>query len=177
MPTDNATTLQLFQQGKIDGAWVPEPWATRLHLDAGGKVLLDERSLWPNGRFTTTELVVAKDFLDRHPDTVKALITGETRAIDWINQNPAEAKAAVNDALVQLTTKPLEPAVIDEAWTRLSFSVDPLAATLKKEAADAKRTDLLADTNLSNIVDLRLLNQVLAAGGKPKVGTAGLGSG
>jgi NitT/TauT family transport system substrate-binding protein len=177
VPTDNPTTLQLFQEGKIDGAWVPEPWAARLHLEAGGTVLLDERTLWPAGQFASTELIVAKAFLDQHPDTVKALITGEIKAVDWITGNPTEAKAAVNDALLRLTTKALKPAVLDEAWTGLSFSADPLASTLKKQAADAKRTGLLADTNLGNILDLRLLNQVLAAAGKPTAGTAGLGAG
>jgi NitT/TauT family transport system substrate-binding protein len=177
VPTDNATTLQLFQQGKVDAAWVPEPWVSRLHLEAGAKILVDERSLWPGGQFATTELIVARGFLDRHPDTVKALITGEIKAIDWINQSPVEAKAAVNDALLQVTGKALKPAVIDEAWTRLTFSADPLAPTLKKEAADAKRAGLLADSKLASILDLRLLNQVLTDGGKPKVGTAGLGSG
>ena len=175
VPTDNATTLQLFQQGKVDGAWVPEPWASRLVQEAGGKVLLDERSLWPGGQFTTTDLVVAKDFLDKHPATVKALITGETRAVTWINQDPVAAKAAVNDALLQLTQKALKQSVIDAAWKNLSFTDDPLASTLKKEAADAKRTGLLSDTNLGNIVDLTLLNQVLVADGKAKVSAGGLG--
>ena len=46
-PQDNAQTLQTFRQGQIDGAWVPEPWATRLVLEGGGRVLQDERDLWP----------------------------------------------------------------------------------------------------------------------------------
>ena len=45
-PTENATTLQLFQDGKLDGAWLPEPWASRLVLQAGAKVLVDEKDLW-----------------------------------------------------------------------------------------------------------------------------------
>ena len=28
---------------------VPEPWATRLVQEAGGKVFVDEKSLWPDG--------------------------------------------------------------------------------------------------------------------------------
>jgi len=48
-PTANATTLALFRKGDIDGAWVPEPWASRLVLEGGGRVLLDESSLWPRG--------------------------------------------------------------------------------------------------------------------------------
>ena len=49
LPTANPDTLNLFKQGEIDGAWVPEPWATRLIQEAGGEVFLDERELWPDG--------------------------------------------------------------------------------------------------------------------------------
>ena len=45
-PTENAQTLKLFQDGKLDGAWLPEPWASRLVLQAGAKVLVDEKDLW-----------------------------------------------------------------------------------------------------------------------------------
>src|SRR5439155_17562157 len=41
---DNAQTLQTFQHGLIAGAWVPEPWASRLVVEGGGKVLVDERT-------------------------------------------------------------------------------------------------------------------------------------
>jgi NitT/TauT family transport system substrate-binding protein len=175
VPTDNATTLQLFEQGKIDGAWVPEPWVSRLVQEAGGKLLVDERSLWPDGQFATTDLVVAKAFLDAHPATVKALITGEIKAIDWIQKNPPDAKTAVNDALLRLTKKKLKTSVLDASWTALSFGVDPLASTLKKEAENAKRAGFLKSTDLRDIFDLRLLNQVLDAGGGPEVGAGGLG--
>lgn len=177
VPTDNATTLQLFQQGKIDGAWVPEPWATRLQQEAGGTVLVDERTLWPAGRFVTTDLIVATDFLEKHPDTVRALVTGELKAINWINLYPADAKTVVNDSLLNLTQKKLKQSVLDEAWTHMTFTADPLAATLKKEAADAKRTGVVGDTNVNGIFDLTLLNQVLAGQGKPVVSAAGLGRG
>ena len=41
-PQSNADTLNAFKAGDIDGAWVPEPWATRLIQEGGGKVLVDE---------------------------------------------------------------------------------------------------------------------------------------
>src|SRR5690348_17005104 len=44
-PSDNATTLTLFEGGKIDGAWVPEPWASRLVVEGKGHVLVDEKTL------------------------------------------------------------------------------------------------------------------------------------
>src|SRR5437899_3086070 len=74
---DNAQSLDTFKQGKIDGAWVPEPWASRLVIDGGGKVLVDERDLWPAGKYVTTQLVVRTAFLQQHPDVVENLIKGQ----------------------------------------------------------------------------------------------------
>src|SRR5262245_25584777 len=54
-PQDNATTLTTFKSGDIEGAWVPEPWATRLVTEGGGKILVDESTLWPRGRYVTTQ--------------------------------------------------------------------------------------------------------------------------
>ena len=70
-PQDNADTLAAFKTGAIDGAWVPEPWATRLVNEGGGHVLVNEKDLWPDGKFVTTHLIVTTEFLDEHPDTVK----------------------------------------------------------------------------------------------------------
>ena len=71
-PTENAQTLTLFQQGDLDGAWLPEPWVSRLILDAGAHVLVDEADLWDDGAFPTTVLLVRADFLKDHPDVVEA---------------------------------------------------------------------------------------------------------
>ncbi len=87
-PQENADTLAAFQSGALDGAWVPEPWATRLVEEGGGHVLVNEADLWPDGRFVTTHLIVAKGFLDDHPDVVRDLITGLGQAIDETNADP-----------------------------------------------------------------------------------------
>jgi NitT/TauT family transport system substrate-binding protein len=174
--TDNPTTLQLFEQGQIDGAWVPEPWASRLVDEAHGTVLVDEASLWPpDGRFPTTELVAARGFLDSHPDTVRRLVAGNVAAIDWLNTHPAEARTAVNAALRQLTQSALSERVLADAWGHLGFSADPLAARLQREADAAGAAGLLATTDLHGIEDLRPLDAVLAGLGRPAVSDAGLG--
>ena len=71
-PQENADTLTAFKDGSIDGAWVPEPWATRLIKEGGGKVLVDEKTLWPDGKYVTTQLIVRTKFLEQYPGTVKA---------------------------------------------------------------------------------------------------------
>src|SRR4051795_5304283 len=75
-PTANADVLNLFKSGQLDGAWVPEPYASRLVLEGGGHVLVNEKDLWPGGKFVTTHLIVSTEFLTKYPDTVAALLRG-----------------------------------------------------------------------------------------------------
>lgn len=174
-PTDNATTLQLFLDKKIDGGWVPEPWASRLVLDGGGKVLVDEKSLWPGGKFVTTNLIVRSEYLDKYPETVKALLDGQVDTQDWIAKNTAAAKSAANAELKRITGKALKDAVLQRAWSNIEITDDPLASSLQKSADNAVAAGLLKAVDLKGIYDLKLLSQVLASRGRASVDDAGLG--
>ncbi|MGA4544345.1 ABC transporter substrate-binding protein [Uniformispora flossi] len=176
VPTDNAQTLALFKSGELDGGWLPEPWATRLVQEAGAKVLVDERTLWPEGKFVTTNLIVRKKFLDEHPDTVEALIKGQIATTSWIQANPDKAKTDVNDQLTAFTQKGLAPAVIDNAWKNIEVTNDPLATSLLKLKDDGVKAGITKDADIHGIYDLTLLNKVLQAAGQPAVADAGLGA-
>ncbi|HEY8058333.1 MAG TPA: ABC transporter substrate-binding protein, partial [Acidimicrobiales bacterium] len=129
-PQENSQTLQTFISGDIQGAWVPEPWATRLVQEGGGKVLVDERDLWPEGKYVTTHLMVATKFLKDHPDVVKQFLEGQVAANEWVNANSAEAQTVANDEINKITGKPLKPEVISTAWPNLTFTDDPVASSL-----------------------------------------------
>ena len=88
-PTENAQTLTLFQQGALDGAWLPEPWVSRLIVDAGAHVLVDEADLWEDGEFPTTVLLVRAEFLDEHPETSsRTLLEGHVAAVAVARRQP-----------------------------------------------------------------------------------------
>ncbi|WP_426299353.1 ABC transporter substrate-binding protein [Arthrobacter sp. R-11] len=171
-PTENAQTLKLFQDGKIDGAWVPEPWASRLVLQAGAKVLVDEKDLWAKGEFVTTVLIVNKKFAAEHPETVTALLKGHVAAVDWLNTAPAAEKASViNAALKDSAGKPLAADVIARSLQNITFTTDPLAATYKKLLQDGVDAGTTKAADLNGIFDLRALNEVTGT----KTSAAGLG--
>src|SRR5262245_8285880 len=117
-PQDNSQTMQTFRQGQTDGAWVPEPWATRLVLEGGGKILVDERDLWPSRQFATTLLAVRTDFLRQHPAAVRGLLTGQVDANQLVNSQTAGAQKSADDGIGQVTGRPLAAPVVAEAWTR-----------------------------------------------------------
>lgn len=171
LPTENATTLTLFQKGDIDGAWVPEPWATRLIQQAGGRLFLDERSLWAGGRFVTTNVIVRTAFLKEHPEVVERFLRGHVRAVQAIQADPESAKTAANETIRQVTSAALAKEVIDAAWKGLDFTYDPIAASLRKGAADAEKLGFFGakKPNLDGIYDLGPLNRVLAELGLPAV--------
>ncbi|MEI7642921.1 MAG: ABC transporter substrate-binding protein [Chloroflexales bacterium] len=171
LPTQNPDILTLFQKGDIDGAWVPEPWATRLIQEGRGQVLIDERDIWPNRKFTTTLVVVSKTFLDAHPDLVEAFLRGHVDTVAYINKNTAETKTLVNREIERITGKPLASAVINQAITTLDFTYDPLAASLFTSADHAFALGFLGESkpDLSGIYDLGPLNKVLRVQGLPEV--------
>lgn len=176
VPQDNAQTLAAFRAGQIAGAWVPEPWATRLVLEGGGKVLVDERDLWPGGRFVTTLVVVRTAFLRRHPDVVERLLRGHAEATAFVNAHPEEAQRLVVEAIARTTGQRLSEPVVAAAWRNLTFTYDPLPATLRKAAADAAALGLLdlgalerAGVGLDALYDLRPLNNALRFLGQPEV--------
>jgi NitT/TauT family transport system substrate-binding protein len=169
LPQANAQTLETFRAGDIQGAWVPEPWATRLVLEGGGTVLVDERSLWPDGKFVTTHVIVRTKFLEQHPELVAAVLRAHVRAVDFVNAEPAAARELVNAGIAKITGKALPAAVVEGAWKNLTFTVDPIAASLRKSAEDATAVGLLDPVTLDGIYALGPLNEILAAAGKPPV--------
>ena len=170
VPQDNALTLDAFKQGQIAGAWVPEPWATRLVTEGGGKILVDEKTLWPGGKFVTTNIIVRKQFLDEHPDVVKQVLQGNLDAIDFIKANRATAEQYVGTQIQKITGKPIAPNLVTASFDNLQFTPDPLPQTLQQSAKDAVSVGLLQPPKkLFKIYDLKQLNSILKEEGKPEV--------
>ena len=169
IPTSNATTLESFKQGLIDGAWVPEPWYSRLVNEAGGKVLVDEATLWPEGQFVTTHLIAATGFLEDNPKTVQKILKGNIAAVDFANDNRTVAESLVATGIFNATGQRVDKATISNSWDHLTFTVDPLASTLAKSAKDAEEVGLLEPVRLKGIYNLKPLNKILVADGRPIV--------
>jgi NitT/TauT family transport system substrate-binding protein len=176
-PTENATSLNLFRRGDIDAAWTVEPWTSRLVLEGDGKVLLDEKTLWPGGQYVTTHIIANQRFLAQYPGTVRSVLQANNAAIRYIAANVQKSKDVVQAGITQWTSRPLPDAVINRAWGNLRFTWDPLPATLAKSADDAAAVGLLqlGPNKLQGIYDLRLLNSVLQASKAKPVSAGGLG--
>jgi NitT/TauT family transport system substrate-binding protein len=172
---ENSQTLDSFKKGDVQAAWLPEPWSSRLVLEAGATVLLDEKELWPGGTFPTTVLIVRTAFLNDHPKTVQALLRGLVASIDFAGANKTEAQAAVNKQLKELTGKDLSQPVTERAWSGIELTLDPIAGQFPQLAKDAVTAGVAKEAaNVAGYADLTALNVVLKQLGKSEVDPSGL---
>jgi NitT/TauT family transport system substrate-binding protein len=172
----NPDIVTLFLTKQIDGAWVPEPWGETLVKEGGGKILVDERDLWPpEGKFVTVNMIVRADYLENNPDVIKKLLQAHIDETNWINNNKTAAIEAFNVELEKLTQKTLAEDILNASLSRIEFTYDPIRLSLFQDANDAYKMGFLPEQpDLSGIYDLTILDQVLQERGLPSV--SGLGS-
>jgi NitT/TauT family transport system substrate-binding protein len=171
IPVANPDQLTLFMKKEIDGAWAPEPWASRLIHEAGGRLFLDERDLWPNGQFVTTHLIVRTQFLREHRDLVTKWIKAHVELTEWINGHLPEAKHLLNQEIRRETGRALPQQVLDDSFSRLKVTYDPVRSSLFTSARWAFEAGFLGrkQPDLSGIYDLSILNEVLKERGAQPV--------
>jgi NitT/TauT family transport system substrate-binding protein len=173
-PIDNSEVAAAFDDGTVQAAWAVEPRYSDLLLKHGAVEFLNERELWDGGEFVTTHIIVSKTFLDEQPALVKAFLEGHLAALDYIAANPDEAQVKSNDRIEALTDKRLDDAVIAAAFENLSFTADPIAASLQGSKDHAVEIGLLEEVDLKGIYALDALNQVLADRGDTEVSAGDL---
>ncbi len=171
VPTANPDIVNLFKQGQIDGAWVPEPWASTIVQQAGGQVFLDERKLWPDGKFVTTNVVATTQLLRDRPDILAGFLKAHVEAVTFIVNHAAEARQTVGEQITRITTQALPAEIIESSFANQDVTYDPLVKTVIAQADSAYSLGFLGDSkpDLSNLFELGPLNAVLAAAGKAAV--------
>jgi NitT/TauT family transport system substrate-binding protein len=167
VPITPADILTLMLKKEIDGAWVPEPWATRLVKEANGKIFVDERELWPpDGKFVTANIIARTDYLKENPDIIKRLLQAHIDKTVWINENKEQAITTFNGALKKITGQTIPEDEIRDALMRLELTYDPIKESLFKMADNAHELGYLGNggskMDLSNIFDLTILNDILS---------------
>jgi NitT/TauT family transport system substrate-binding protein len=163
IPLSNPDILGQYINGGIEGAWVPEPWGARMVAEGGGHILVDERDLWPERRFPSTVIVTTRKVLETQRPRVAALLRAHVQLTERWKQDPASFATTVNAAFGRLTSKPMPGPIIQESFTRLEPSLDPVPSALATAAQHAKELGFTTDADINGLVDLSVLNEVRGA--------------
>ncbi len=168
MPLAASDILTVFTRGGLAGAWVPEPTASRLVIEARGETMIDERSLWPNGAFPTTVVIASTTALQARPELVRTFLRAHVAAVRMLNESPDEARPQVDAYLREVALVPLPPAVLARAFSELRFTVDPLRDEFVTLADRAVRLGYLqSDQGIEGIFDESFLPEAAPTGGPP----------
>jgi NitT/TauT family transport system substrate-binding protein len=160
-PLASADILSLFLSGKLEAAWVPEPWGAKLIAEAGAHVLVDERDLWPNRTFPTTLLVTTQRFLEARPAQVRAILRAHVDLSRQWRDAPTAFAVKVNEAFGRLIGKKLPAQVLQDAFSRIEPAVRPLPEALALAAQHAHEVGFLPSADIAGMVDTSLLDEVL----------------
>ena len=122
----NPDIYTLFAKGDIDGAWVPEPWATILVQELDGIRLFNEEKLWPNEEFASVLLIVRTEYLENNPETIQKWVESHEKTVTWINANPDKSKSLFSSFLIDYMGKSLPTKIIDESFSNITITSDPI---------------------------------------------------
>lgn len=139
LPTQNADLLSLFQQGGLDGAWAPEPFASVLELEGGAVNFLEDHDT------NVTMLVSSAAFLKDRPELARKLAAAHRELTDWIKANPGEARKLLVAELTILTTKAPKDAVVDKALSRTILTNEVSRPSLEKMVEGAKAAGFIKE--------------------------------
>lgn len=151
---ESANLLALYRQGRLDGAWLPEPWASRM-IAAGATLRVDERALWPGGDFSTTLLVVRRDYLRDAPRAVDGLVAATRDEVARFEGDREGSLASVAEALRALTGASLPATVLAAAWSRMRFTADPLRASVHATIRHGQELAMLPPGGAEGLFDAR----------------------
>lgn len=157
VPVTNPDILNLFRRGELEGAWVPEPWGARLLAEAEGHILVDERELWRGGRFPTTVLVASSRALKERRGQVLAILRAHLRLTERGRADPQEFAQKANAAFAKIAGKPLPEPILQDAFSRIELTTDPMADQLAEVARHATELGFLPPADLATLVDDSLL--------------------
>jgi NitT/TauT family transport system substrate-binding protein len=122
----NPDIYTLFAKGDIDGAWVPEPWATMLVEELNGTRLYDENEFWPENQFSSVLLIGRSDYIEKNPEIIKKWINANEKTVQWINDHPGESKKLYNEFMKSYMGKTLPENIVEKSFSHIIITSEPL---------------------------------------------------
>lgn len=149
--------LPVFQAGKVD-AWVTvDPYTTQLTESKEASILTgaDQNILAPG------TLIARTPFTEEHPELVTVFLKVYQKAVNWQNENKAEAATLLADQ------KKVSPALIQKLLTNsnaiLTPVTDDVIATQQASADLLVKEDFLKKAiTITDYVDNSFINKVVA---------------
>ncbi|MBQ6807948.1 MAG: aliphatic sulfonate ABC transporter substrate-binding protein [Firmicutes bacterium] len=118
----NADILNMMDQGSIDAALVPEPWASTILAQTDSRLAMEYDEIWMGGNYSTAVVIVSKDFLEESPEIVSTFLEVHKATTQFIQENPEAAAEMANRQIEAETGKLIEESILQSAFERLRIT-------------------------------------------------------
>ncbi len=147
LPTQNADQLPLLQKKELDAVWTVEPWVSRLELEAGGKIFLEDKTT------NVTLLAASAAFVKNQPELAKKVSAAHIELTKWIKEHPAETRQMVKDELTEELKSAPKDEILDKALARVVVTDQVSRESMERMVASAQKVGFLKDIpDLGNLL-------------------------
>lgn len=158
-PTKNPDQLALFRAGTLEAAWTVEPWVSRLELETGGKIFLEDFAS------VTTVLSASTETLAKRRRQLNAFATAHAELTAWINAHPEEAKVLLQRALTRETHTEFPMRIVNNAFPRIKFVGEVNKKSLAEYVNDGFETGMIPEkVDVEDLVQTTELPPKMRAG-------------
>lgn len=159
---DNSNLQNMFDQGSIDAALVPEPWGTILTSSDNIDILLDYEDIYYSGNYPVAVIVVRKDFLEEYPEVVETFLQVHMDTTDAINADLDSSVDAMIEEINEVTGTSYDKDVILSAFSRTTLTVELNEDALMDFANISLEQGLIDEMPGDSLVDLSILEGLLS---------------
>lgn len=153
--TANAYILQLMQNGEIDAACVPEPWAETLIKECNAKVICNENEVWSKGSYPVAVVVARKEFAEKNPEIVDKFLKLHEDTTKELNGNGAAAMGVINEEIEDATGKSIDTDILGASLDHLTFSTEVSADTMEAFSDICVRENIAAGKPYDGFLQLQ----------------------
>ncbi|MCM3411901.1 aliphatic sulfonate ABC transporter substrate-binding protein [Metabacillus litoralis] len=149
----------MFESGKVDLAAVPEPWASQLVND-GAKIIVDTDEISYGTTLPNTVLVTSGKLIEENKELVANIVKAHEQGVNFINENPEEARDIAIKAIKDITDQELDPAIVDSAWERVTYTTEVNADVVQEFANSSYELKFLKEKpEFGDLIDTSFLTK------------------
>lgn len=153
--TKNAYILQLMQNGEIDAACVPEPWAETLINECDAKIICDENEVWTDGSYPVAVIVARKEFMEEHPEVVEKFLKVNEEMTAALNEGSEDAMTRVNEEIDLATGKSIDTDILKASLDHITFNTGINEATMDAFADISVREEFVSEAPYDGFLSLK----------------------
>src|SRR3546814_12853346 len=117
--------------GNVDGFWVGEPWNARAIIDKLGFSAATSQDIWPD--HPEKVLGTRLDFVQRHPNTARAVTAAILAAARWIDRSPENIRKTAQTIVAKSYVTTAAATITDRMQGRYINGLGKLGRTSCRE--------------------------------------------